>query len=78
MVESECSLFDGIHNFIGIIHSELQLLDVLCQVKRKKLSGFYILQHGKKFEIGSDGSMPSNFSGYNLYSSMMEELYDIK
>lgn len=66
-------LYDSSKKFIGVLTTELQLLDVLVQVARNSLTGYYVkVNNERKIEILPDGRLTENIP--SVYDDMLKEL----
>ena len=66
-------LYDKNDNMIGQILNTVALVDVCAQIKKKKLSGYYIMFNGKKLKIRKDGNIrhpPKGF--YDAYETCVK------
>lgn len=73
--EPVCKLFNPKSELIGIITSELQLMDVRVQIKKLKLNGYFIHWENEIIMIDSDGRLdtwPEGF--YDLSNNLLMEL----
>lgn len=71
----ELLLFDSSNRLIGTISNELQLLDVLVQIRRGGFEGYYVkFDDGEPIHINKDGRMKKYLP--SLYDTMLKELLD--
>jgi len=70
-----CDLFgpDGV--LIGQLTSEYQVNDVLIQIKRQCLQGYYIMFEGIKLEIAKEGRIYKQPEGF--YDTITNQLIEI-
>ena len=55
--EIPATLFDSKGNCIGVINTQLQFVDVLCQIKEEKAKGYYLMFNNIKCIIDSHGNL---------------------
>jgi predicted ATPase len=75
--ESPCKLYDNKDNLVGDIISTLQLSDVRIQIKKEKVSGYYVIWNDQKIRIDKFGyveSWPKGF--FDTYDDQLDELID--
>lgn len=70
---TEIKLYDPDGIFVGNIYRELQLLDVLVQIKENNLSGYFLMINDeKKIEISNTGKAKGHIT--SLYDSLLKKL----
>jgi len=76
IVEPTCELFcEALPLSIGILHNRLEVNDVLIQIKRAKLKGYYIMFRGNKILISEHGRLSKKPKGfYDLQAEQLREL----
>ena len=68
-------LYDPKGRRVGTIRDELQLLDVECQIKENKESGWSIMYKGRKYEIEPWGHIQNFYiDNPNAISKMLRKL----
>ena len=58
--EFEAFLYSPQGNFIGIIRNEIMLLGFLCEIKKNKMKGYYLIHDNVKYDINENGKMGTN------------------
>lgn len=70
-------LYSPNNRLVGDIYTELQLMDVLLQIKRNNLSGYYIIINDEeRLEIANTGRIKGSID--TLYCDMLKELMGLK
>lgn len=70
-IEPTCLLYDADNNYVGTINSELELLDVRCQIKENQIPGYYLM-YSSKINIDKNGNLSNAPDGF--YDERIEYL----
>lgn len=63
-LDPACELYNPEDKYVGTIRNETALHDVRVQIKRNKLSGYYVLFKGEKIHIDVDGNIEEYPEGF--------------
>lgn len=73
--QDQVPLYNPKGQLVGIIKNDLALNDVLLQIKRNKLRGYYIVWEGKDYLISETGRIP--YFPNNLFATQEEQLSEL-
>lgn len=76
ITDFELFLYSPENQFLGVLRYESDVLDILLQIRRNKLEGYYIIDSadGEKYIIEHDGRVSCASGGANMFRSRNEDL----
>lgn len=76
IIEEHCKVYKPDDSLLCVCDNELTLLDIQCQIARKKLEGYYVIKDGIIYKIFSDGRLDTKGKQppFTKYDDYMKEL----
>ena len=73
IIEDSCKIYKPDNSLLCVCDNELTFLDILCQISRKSLTGYYVVKNDIKYIIKSDGRVDTKdkaplFTKYDDYT----------
>ena len=76
IIEDVCKIYNPDDSLLCMCDNELTFLDILCQISRKRLTGYYVIKDGIKYSIQYDGRVDTKDKPplYTKYDDYAKEL----